>query len=121
MFRIGVARQSNETVQLWIAEAVLEEPILKTLVSTAEHVLDLSISSFFQVCIDAQQAIVLRVTEKFTFEALRVVLHLQGLPEGTYKLYWRRQELDATKGFLKDVGIGPGACLVLKRNGVVRI
>ena len=44
---------------------------------------------------------------------------LRGFPEGTYDLVHRRGAL--ADGCLGDYGVGPGACILLKQNGIVQI
>lgn len=120
LVRIGVVRQGSENVELWSADTPLRDPIMQRLLRTSERMLGLWQTGCFQLCVDSC-AIVLRYTDEFTFQALHLVLLVQGFPKQTYKLVWRRRELTAATGLLRDAGIGPGACLILKRNGVTQI
>jgi hypothetical protein len=121
LVRIGVLRPNGDAVEMWCADAPLADPVMQSILRTLERVLALWSDGCIQLVVDGCRPIVMRYTDRFTFEAMHVALLAQGFQESAYKLYWQHRELSTARGLLKDVGIGAGASIVIHQEGIVQI
>lgn len=119
--RMGVLRfKPSGDAQIWCAEAPLHHPALQALLQVGVSLMALERDGRFQVCLRGSQPLVFQFTDKLAMPGLLDILRLQGFEPGTYRLTHLRQPLPRT-GLLAEHGVGPGACIVLQTDGIVRI
>jgi hypothetical protein len=126
MVKLGVLRlcdcgDENAMVQIWSAAVAMQHPVMERLIGFATDLLSMWRSSCIAILADGSGIILLRWTSAMTMSDLQQALAAQSF-HGCYTLTHCGAALTQdAEGLLSSLAIGPGAIILMRKAGIVRL